>query len=65
MLFARRAAQLDPSAENEELLSLVQGEGEGPELLVENPSAEPAGPPSLETAGRPRGFLARIFRRRS
>lgn len=64
LLFARRAAQLDPSAENEELLSLVQGEGEGPELLVENAPAEHAGPPSFETAGRPRGFLARIFRRR-
>ena len=64
VVFARRATNLNPSPQNEELLSLVLGEHEGPALPLENAAEEVAAEPSPEMAGRPRGLLARLFRRR-
>ena len=71
LLFARRAAHLDPSKENTQLLKLVTGETEK-EIVAAFEKPEDAPMPGLPVAAGPAegeaskpGLLARLFRHRA
>jgi curved DNA-binding protein CbpA len=70
LLFARRAVQVDPSAQNQQLLALVTGSAE-PEKPAPGGAGAPAPPlaplglDSLPAPARKFGFLTRLFRHRA
>ncbi len=71
LLFARRAVHLEPSAQNQQLLSLVLGHPENPTAAASRPESlsAPASPLDDQEPEQPAeksrtGFLSRLFRRR-
>ncbi len=64
-LFARRAVQLDPSAQNQHLLDLVTGAAEKKSAPAPPPvaAAAPAASEPVAEVSAKRGLLQRLFRR--